>query len=60
MQAALALPVKQNLHGKNDFLRKHALRSLALYAGVPQEIAFKRKKAVQYDSGVSKRFKKMI
>ncbi|MDP2974194.1 MAG: asparagine synthase-related protein [Candidatus Diapherotrites archaeon] len=60
MKAALALPVKRNLHSKNDVLRKHALRSLALYLGIPQEIAFKRKKAVQYDSGVSKRLKKMV
>ena len=60
MKAALMLPIKRNLHSKKDVLRKHALRSLALHLGIPQEISFKRKKAVQYDSGVSKRWKKMI
>ncbi len=60
MKAALAFPVKQNLRGKNDLLRKHALRSLALQFGIPQEIAFKRKKAVQYDSGVSKVVKRLL
>ena len=60
MRAALALPVKQNLHGKNDALRKHALRKLALSFGILKEIAFKRKKAVQYDSGVSKAFKNCL
>jgi asparagine synthase (glutamine-hydrolysing) len=60
MKAALMLPIKRNLHSKKDVLRKHALRSLALHLGIPQEISFKRKKAVQYDSGVSKVAKKIL
>ncbi|MBN2067500.1 MAG: hypothetical protein JW744_03460 [Candidatus Diapherotrites archaeon] len=57
MKKALALPVKQNLHSSTDLLRKHALRSLALQFGIPKEIAFRRKKAIQYDSGASKAVK---
>ncbi len=60
LQLCLSLPVKQNLRGKNDFLRKHALRELALHYGIPKEIALKRKKAAQYDSGVSKLVKKLL
>ncbi|MEK6972785.1 MAG: asparagine synthase-related protein [archaeon] len=54
MLQALAFNAKQNIASKNDFLRKRILRRLALELNLPKKIALERKKAVQYDSGISK------
>lgn len=60
MLEALAFPSKHNLFGKDDFLRKHVLRKLALRLGMPEEICYERKKAMQYDSGIAKSVKKFL
>jgi asparagine synthase (glutamine-hydrolysing) len=60
IEKAMLLPVKEKIQGKEDFIRKHALRKLALMLGLPKEIALKRKKAIQYDTGISKKLKKLI
>ncbi len=60
VREALAFPAKESLHGQHDLLRKRVLRLLASELGLPKEIAEKRKKAVQYDSGVSKRLKEIL
>jgi len=56
---ALAFSAKQNVLSKNDFLRKRILRKLALVLKLQKEIAIEQKKAVQYDSGISKILKKV-
>ncbi|MCX8189653.1 MAG: asparagine synthase-related protein [Candidatus Diapherotrites archaeon] len=57
---ALAFPPKENICGPNDFLRKHVLRKLAKKLGLPDEICYERKNAIQYGSGVSKRIKQLF
>ncbi|MDO8428109.1 MAG: asparagine synthase C-terminal domain-containing protein [Candidatus Diapherotrites archaeon] len=59
MKIAMALPVAEKIHSSHDLLRKHALRSLGLSLGLPELIALQPKKAIQYDSGVSKELKKL-
>ncbi|HLC46054.1 MAG TPA: asparagine synthase C-terminal domain-containing protein [archaeon] len=57
LKHAMAIPVSQKIHGKGDTLRKRALRKMALALGVPEEIAHRPKKAMQYGSGVEKLLK---
>ena len=59
MKTAMALSVSEKIHSSHDLLRKHALRSLGLSWGLPEFIALQSKKAIQYDSGVSKELKKL-
>jgi len=49
-----ALSVPQNLKIKNpgDRLRKHIIREVAVKIGLPNEVAMKQKKAMQYGSGI--------
>jgi asparagine synthase (glutamine-hydrolysing) len=60
MLQALAFPIEKNLLGKDDFLRKHVLRRLAEHMGVPKELCYERKKAIQYDSGIAKHIRKIL
>lgn len=60
IEKAMLLPVKEKIKGKNDFLRKHALRRLAVSVGLPRKLALKKKKAIQYDTNVSKELKKIL
>lgn len=57
---ALSFSAKQNITSKSDFLRKRILRKLALDLKLPKKIALERKKAVQYDSGISKILKNRL
>ncbi|MCD6479042.1 MAG: hypothetical protein J7L44_04120 [Candidatus Diapherotrites archaeon] len=60
MLQALAFPIEKNLQGKDDFLRKHVLRRLAEHIGVPEELCYERKRAIQYDSGIAKYIRKIL
>ncbi len=51
---AKPLPLAVKIKGRDDMLRKHAIRDLALAVGVPSESALKRKKALQYGSLIHK------
>ncbi|PIU21595.1 MAG: hypothetical protein COT15_01405 [Candidatus Diapherotrites archaeon CG08_land_8_20_14_0_20_34_12] len=57
---ALAFDAKQNVKSKEDFLRKRILRKLSVSLGLPKEISLERKKAIQYDSGISKILEKLV
>jgi asparagine synthase (glutamine-hydrolysing) len=59
VQQALAFQAGENILSGKDFLRKRVLRRLAEELSLPGEIAWKRKKAIQYDSGISRRLKKL-
>jgi len=48
------IPISEKIKGKNDLIRKHIIRELALQAGVPELSANKRKKALQYGSQIHK------
>ncbi|MFH1752134.1 MAG: asparagine synthase-related protein [archaeon] len=57
---AMSFPAKQNLSTSNDELRKRLLRKLAVKMGLPKQIALRKKKAIQYGSGLSKTVLKLI
>ena len=48
------ISISEKISGKDDLLRKHAIRKLALDVGVPEFSANKRKKALQYGSKIHK------
>lgn len=51
---AKKIPLHFKIKGTDDLLRKHVVRELAVAVGVPQQSAFKRKKAFQYGSLIHK------
>ena len=55
---AKLIPIDQKIKGSDDMIRKHALREVALLAGVPIESAMKPKKALQYGSLIHRYFKR--
>lgn len=56
---ALGLPTKLKFENKPDSLRKLVLRKMAENIGVPEIIAQRPKKAVQYSTGISDVLKKI-
>ena len=56
---AMSLPTELKFEKKQDSLRKLVLRETAKNLGLPQEIAGKPKKAVQYSTGTSSALKKL-
>ena len=59
VEFAKPLPLTTKIKGRDDMLRKHAIRELALSVGVPSESALKRKKALQYGSLIHKNLMKI-
>jgi len=56
---ALSLPVNLKIHSVDDHLRKRVLRHVAKNLGVPEFIAERTKKAVQYATGVDKALREL-
>ncbi|MCS7124876.1 MAG: asparagine synthase-related protein [Candidatus Bathyarchaeota archaeon] len=56
---ALSLPLNLKIASTNDMLRKTVLRKTAEKLGLPKQIAYKPKKAVQYATGVNKTLKRL-
>jgi len=56
---AMKIPLQYKIKGKDDELRKHILREVALKIGVPRSAAMRRKKAFQYSSGIHKAIAKL-
>ncbi len=48
------IPVSEKIHGPDDMQRKHPIRELAMDYGVPEVVAKKQKKALQYGSQIHK------
>jgi asparagine synthase (glutamine-hydrolysing) len=59
IEFAKTVPLEYKIKNKNDLMRKHIVRSLALFIGVPEESALKQKKAMQYGSLIHKNFLKV-
>ena len=57
---ALDIPGKYKIKNGEDLLRKHILRDVAKFIGVPDYIALRPKKAAQYGSGINKILKKKV
>ncbi|MDE1765772.1 MAG: asparagine synthase [Thaumarchaeota archaeon] len=56
---AKPIPIPEKIKDKDDLVRKHIIRQLALSVGVPAESALKRKKALQYGSLIHKNLMKI-
>lgn len=56
---AKSVPLSEKIKNKDDLVRKHLVRQLALSVGVPDESAMKRKKALQYGSLIHKNLVKI-
>lgn len=53
-RAAYGIPLSEKIRGPRDMYRKHVIRRLAGAVGVPRTSCQKRKKAMQYGSGIHK------
>lgn len=53
-RAAHGIPLSEKIRGPRDMYRKHVIRRLAGAVGVPRTSYQKRKKAMQYGSGIHK------
>jgi len=51
---AKKIPVSEKIHGQDDMKRKHPIRELAMDYGIPEVVAQKQKKALQYGSQIHK------
>ena len=54
VEFAKNIPINEKIKDKDDLIRKHIVRELALTIKVPKESALKRKKALQYGSLIHK------
>lgn len=59
VEFALSLPLNLKINPKDEVLRKLVLRKTAEKLGLPKQIVYKPKKAVQYATGVYKAIKKL-
>lgn len=54
-----AIPLSQKIIDKNDVLRKHYIRCQAIRLGLPEEIAYNKKRSLQYSSGLHKAIRRL-
>ena len=54
IEIAKKIPISEKIHGPDDLMRKHVIRSLAIDCNVPAISAQKQKKALQYGSQIHK------
>jgi asparagine synthase (glutamine-hydrolysing) len=59
IEFAKSIPIDAKIKDKDDLIRKHIIRKLALAIEVPKESALKRKKALQYGSLIHKNLMKV-
>jgi len=59
IEFAKTIPLEMKIKGKDDDVRKHILRKLAMDFGLSEKIAMQPKKAFQYSSGAMKAVKKL-
>jgi len=54
IEYAKKIPISEKIHGPDDMQRKHPIRELAMDYGIPEVVAQKQKKALQYGSQIHK------
>lgn len=59
VEFALKIPFEHKIKSPQDGMRKHLTREIALELGVPREIAFSRKRSMQYSSGMDKAIERL-
>lgn len=57
---ALNIPASKKIKDSEDKLRKNILRDLAFELGLPEEFAYRPKKAAQYGTGIDKILRKKV
>jgi asparagine synthase (glutamine-hydrolysing) len=60
IEFAKTIPIDEKIKSKDDLIRKHIIRRLALSIEVPKESALKKKKALQYSSLIHKNLIKVM
>ncbi len=60
MLQAMSFPAREKILSPRDLLRKQPLRELARSLGLPEIICSERKRAIQYDSGVSREVRRIL
>ena len=55
---AKTIPITEKIHGKDDMMRKHAIRKLAFEIKIPEISYAKRKKALQYGTKIHRKLLK--
>lgn len=60
VEFALNIPVEYKIASANDRIRKNILRDLAKDLGLPEEFAYRPKKAAQYGTGIDKILRKKV
>ena len=53
------IPLHEKIRGKDDSIRKHIVRRAAEISGLPHDICWKRKKAMQYGSGIHRSLRRI-
>ncbi len=59
VEFALKIPLEYKIKSPKDEIRKHLTREIAFELGVPKEIAFRKKKSMQYSSRIDKAIEKL-
>lgn len=52
VEYSYTIPLYEKIRGGDDYIRKHIVRRAAELSGLPPEICWRRKKAMQYGSGI--------
>jgi asparagine synthase (glutamine-hydrolysing) len=60
VEFALSVPIEFCIKSFDDKLRKHIVREIALKVDLPNDVAMKQKKAMQYGSGMHSVLKKIL
>lgn len=60
VEFTLNIPVEEKIADENDKIRKNILRDLANDLGLPDEFAYRPKKAAQYGTGIDKILRKKV
>ena len=56
---ALSIPVNLKIDSPNDQIRKRVLRRAAERMGLPKIMSYRRKRAIQYATGVNKALRRL-
>lgn len=60
IKESFSLPLVYKIKSKEDSIRKHAVRQIALIEKLPESIAMRPKHALQYSTGVAKAVEKVL
>ena len=56
---AETIPLHEKIRGQDDYIRKHIVRRAARLSGLAHDVCWKRKKALQYGSGIHRNLRRI-